>query len=106
MIVDEEDFLEHYGVKGMRWGRRKSSSNTGRDRKKTHKGAMIAVGLLAVGGTLAVRKISSDREAVKAGQAITRQLLSSSFSAKLANGLTFTDPQQLAEYTNAMKGLR
>lgn len=33
MIVDEETYLEHFGVKGMRWGRRKAKGSTGNPKK-------------------------------------------------------------------------
>lgn len=37
MIIDEKDYLEHFGVKGMRWGQRKNRSAQGRaDRLKSH----------------------------------------------------------------------
>ena len=37
MNDDVSDFLAHYGVKGMRWGKRKSASSSSETPKKTGK---------------------------------------------------------------------
>jgi hypothetical protein len=54
VILDEEVYLEHYGVKGMRWGVRKDASGVGKYRTPEEKAARkrkavsISVGLAFV----------------------------------------------------------
>lgn len=64
-MIDEKevnDFLEHFGVKGMRWGvRRRNSSNENRSsRSKTSRnlGLIGAGGILAAGAAFAARTLS------------------------------------------------
>jgi hypothetical protein len=63
MIIDEEVYLEHFGVKGMRWGQRRSRSQRKSEnssfaqrvrtdpqtRRRAIRGAKIAGGILAAG---------------------------------------------------------
>ena len=59
MIIEEEVYLEHYGVAGMKWGKRKGSSRKltkkqqAQRKKKIENGAKLAGYLLASGLLLA-----------------------------------------------------
>lgn len=84
-MVDEkefEDFLEHVGVKGMKWGVRKSSSDSSgsqprkkmsSDQKRVLKTAAVGVGVaaLAVGALYASRKINMNVPLLKATKGST-----------------------------------
>lgn len=59
MIVDEEVYLEHFGVKGMRWGVRKNNKtddnqndNKSNRNRNIKVAATIAIGALFVSGFL------------------------------------------------------
>lgn len=94
MIIDESTYLEHYGVKGMRWGVRRNrrlQTQSAREDKRTRKGKQIsslakesqriqdAGGGLS--GTLKVR-----REMIKAGELSKAQAKSG--RRKMARNLT------------------
>lgn len=70
----DEDLLVHFGVKGMRWGRRKASSSDGSSDKKpmsTKKKVAIGAGVAAgVAGAAAVAYMMSRR-----GKVPVRQVL-------------------------------
>lgn len=71
MIISEDVYLEHFGVKGMKWGRRKSrtseSTNQSLAPKKKHKAAKrigiaaLTYGALAVTAGAGLAFISSDK---------------------------------------------
>lgn len=57
MKITEEEYLQHYGVPGMKWGKRKARAETSSDSKprsskkaRIVKGAAVAGSVLAVGG--------------------------------------------------------
>lgn len=58
MIIDEETYLEHYGVKGMKWGIRRDRSGsrekrlTKEQKTKLKKAAIISGSLLVAAGTV------------------------------------------------------
>ena len=85
MIVEEDvyDYLEHFGVKGMRWGVR-TSATTGKSRKpvtpskqltpqaraaRNRKRAIIGGGVLAIGAIAALRYL--DKSGGKSMPSIT-----------------------------------
>lgn len=76
----DEDVLEHFGVKGMKWGRRKQRSDED-DRKATFQNAdrnrKIKVGIAVAGGALAVGLILSKRGRTKAIDAATTNYVQS-----------------------------
>lgn len=49
-----EDILAHFGVKGMRWGQRKSNSGSNQQPKKHRKAKAAAVGVGLVAGASVV----------------------------------------------------
>lgn len=54
MIIDEEAYLAHHGVKGMKWGfRRKNSEEKGSSTPKDHRKLKVAAAILAAGGVVA-----------------------------------------------------
>ena len=65
-MTDNEDFLEHFGVKGMKWGVRsdsKQSSNRtplSNNQKRIVAGSALAFGAAA---TVAILKVSGNRRA-------------------------------------------
>lgn len=63
-----DDFLEHYGVKGMRWGHRKVRPDEA-ERKALFgpKAKKIAMGTAAVAGALAVAYVVSRSGGIKVG---------------------------------------
>ena len=61
--MQAEDFLEHFGVKGMRWGVRKSSSKAQKQAKARARGfgaREAAKDPKTIRGTLAARKVLLD----------------------------------------------
>ncbi len=60
MIIEEDIYLEHFGVKGMQWGVRRnrssgsSSKSSSSSRKKL--AVKVAIGTIAVAGILATAK--------------------------------------------------
>lgn len=91
MIIDEEDYLEHYGTKGMRWGVRRQRRHDRLKRVASGKGSFrdklstleTAVSLVEVARdrsfTKAAERKWKDQEARKkrlaAGEATTKDLL-------------------------------
>lgn len=69
MSFETGDFLAHYGIKGMKWGRRKTSAPSSRStekserraktRSKVKKGAVVTVGVLATVGAVSMSVASS-----------------------------------------------
>lgn len=65
-MMDDPDFLEHFGVKGMKWGVRtdsKQSSNRtplSSNQKRVVAGTAVTVGAAA---TVAILKVSGNRRA-------------------------------------------
>lgn len=65
MIMDEGDYLEHFGVKGMKWGVRKQRtpsnevSSTPKKKKLTpeQKASLIKTGIIVASGAIAVGNI-------------------------------------------------
>lgn len=59
MIIDEDEYLAHFGKKGMKWGvRRKNSDETASTGPKDHRklkiaGAVVAAGSIAAGAAYA-----------------------------------------------------
>jgi hypothetical protein len=81
MIIDDDEvlaYLEHYGVKGMQWGRRKARTSGGKkpdtrtpeqksaDRKETAFKVARAAVVIGVGGLL-VKSIINQHQATKLG---------------------------------------
>lgn len=53
MIIPSEYYIEHFGVPGMKWGRRKNRRFSKEQKKKAAKKAAVALGVYA-GATAAV----------------------------------------------------
>ena len=69
-VDSASDILEHYGVKGMRWGKRKAltSAQKAERKRKLIKAAKIAGGVaLAVGGAYAAHKYLKGRGTPRLG---------------------------------------
>lgn len=59
---DVDEFLAHFGVKGMRWGQRKNRQTTsGPKNQGTSKKKKIAFGVLAVGSVFAIGYIAKNK---------------------------------------------
>lgn len=88
MSIDLDDFLQHYGKKGMRWGVRKKKNNSkpSNDAKR----AEYALGKLNKGGTRALSN-NELRDLNKRLQ-LEQQLknLSPKKNSKIKTGLSFT----------------
>lgn len=54
MIVDEEEFLDHHGIKGMKWGVRKEGSSGKTDHSKRNKRIAIGVGVVGAAAATAL----------------------------------------------------
>lgn len=97
LIVD--DFLEHYGVKGMRWGVRKKDNSSGKPwstKKKIIVGASIAAGLVA---TAFATKVGIDF--VKAGidynNILNNESVSPLFEAKPSINSKYLNSKEVSE---------
>lgn len=88
MIVEEEVYLEHFGVKGMKWGVRKErNSNSSSAGQKIKRGAAYTATALAIGGTLSVLVVrNKNLKKAAANQKAIRDTLSVAFRAKDARG--------------------
>lgn len=79
-----DDLLAHFGIKGMRWGRRKKRPDED-ERKKIFKNAdrnrKIAVGIAVIGGAAAVALIMSKRGRTK----VTDVLVTNTVMKRQAN---------------------
>ncbi len=53
MVVNEDDFLEHFGKKGMKWGVRKEIRKTDSE-QKINKGKKFATALLITAGAIKI----------------------------------------------------
>lgn len=69
MIVQEERYLEHFGVLGMHWGVRKDKDSSGKsyrgnkpgiDRSTWVKGGILAAALASLAGGLTIAKANHD----------------------------------------------
>ena len=84
-MTDADEFLEHYGVKGMRWGKRKSKSSNSKDGSRSDKKPRnylgttkadriaLGVGIAAMGaayimGSRAMRSGMTVKEMTQTGQ--------------------------------------
>lgn len=71
MIVDEDVYLEHFGVKGMKWGVRREkqeTQTTGNEALKkdnSSRNRKFAAGVAVVAGTVAVAAILNRRGGIK-----------------------------------------
>lgn len=92
LTMSTEDFLEHYGVRGMKWGVRKKTDNTSSENSKKNstlkKAAVIAgVGVVGVGviylasKNKTVRSLSSNT--VNRGKSEANKILGSKKNTKL-----------------------
>jgi Ni,Fe-hydrogenase III small subunit len=63
MIVDEEVYLKHFGVKGMRWGQRKSTSSNTDSKDKSHKNLKRGAAVIAIGAAAAAVMIAKNGNA-------------------------------------------
>lgn len=111
MIIDEEVYLQHWGVKGMRWGVRNKRQNTNTEtqpseqnedddfddddledfmRRERYKKAAVFVGSILAGAaaTVAVKQISARNKT--AGQAFT--------AAKSINSAITPTLSEIAKY--------
>lgn len=69
--MNSEEFLEHYGVKGMHWGVRNSrpaSGSNGKSEKPKHSKKKIAVGVAVGVGAVAVGVILAKNHKVKVAE--------------------------------------
>jgi hypothetical protein len=95
-----EDDIEHYGTKGMRWGVRKSTSNSNTPKPKSSKGKKVAkitagmavaAGAAFVGykmsqsGNVKMSDISSSAKTVNAGKKAAESVLASNFKKQAAD---------------------
>lgn len=64
MIVEETVYLEHYGVKGMRWGVRRSGPNSD-DPQKSNRKRNLALGAGVVAGSAMTAYIIKRNSGVK-----------------------------------------
>jgi hypothetical protein len=73
----DEDLLVHFGVKGMRWGRRKakSESDSTSGSKKMSTAKKVALGAAAVGGALAVAYLISRRGSTKISDVVSNDFV-------------------------------
>lgn len=105
MIIEEEVYLEHFGVKGMHWGVRNKRGGTQEQRRSGNKKFVrnLAIGsAVGIGGGLAVAALMKHHGQLKAKQIVRSQenirrmgenfakssLKQSVFSAKMPDGKT------------------
>lgn len=108
IVVDQkpslEDALVHYGVKGMKWGKRKRSPAEEAERSRRFKknakrtaavvvvgGAALTVAILAKNGKLPVKSLSGSgkkakatAEAIERGKRLSREIAINDFKTKAA----------------------
>lgn len=119
MIVSDPEVIEHYGVKGMRWGVRKrresGSTSSGREKVKTAAKASAAV-LIAAGAGYAAYSVnknanlkvsqirSSSPKALKVGSETARRIAQQRMTfyqtAKAHNESVKLADAQLKEWNN------
>lgn len=100
--ISTDDFLEHFGVKGMKWGIRKNRRNQeSRVINRSKKGKLFVGALLLGSGSYKLYKLANPSKSASVKQAFDGVI-----RVKGATGPWFNDPQQLADYTNAIKGLK
>lgn len=100
MVDDKavDDFLEHFGVKGMKWGQRKSRNEAARSKRFSPKklrphSDSLKVAAIAVGGTAAVGAglVAANKIVVKMG---TRRLAK---DAQKLFGISIQEGRRFAE---------
>lgn len=77
MIIDKDEYLEHFGTKGMKWGVRKDRSAGGKSPPKKPKQPLtpqqiqtrVNIGLAVMGGAIFVAKIVAANHNVKVANA-------------------------------------
>ena len=97
MIIDEEDYLEHFGIKGMHWGSRRAPSSTPltpaqQKKKKKRTARNVSTGIrLGIATSLIVAGIISTHKDIKLarlepfGSSITSDILAKNGRKVLPN---------------------
>lgn len=100
-----EEAIEHYGVKGMKWGVRKDGSSriSPEAKAKIKKGAAIAGIVVATGVTVAVARNAS---AARAGRKAIYKTLDTPFKYRLGPDQPWLTTPLKTTTSEAFKGLR
>lgn len=88
MIIQEDVYLEHFGVKGMHWGSRKARTSEPRKGfSGKQKAAIGAAGVVAVtAGALAINHVLAKHGAEKLASEHFQRVSENGFAWKTANG--------------------